>query len=375
MRFSNLITAVDAHACGEPGRVITGGILDVPGATMFQKMQHFAAHHDHIRLRMLREPRGYPAANCNILFPPTHPQAHAGYIIMEQVEYPPMSGTNTICVVTVLIETGMVPVTEPITNLLLETPAGLIAIEAEVRNGKATKVTFRNVPAFATHLDTKIEVPTLGTVTVDVAWGGMFYVIADAAPFGLTLTPNEAGETARIAELIKEAAKQQLPVTHPDNPAISGISIAQLTLGNKNNVVVSVSQSSEKPHAQAEKLHAQAENQHAQAENAKVGQASACHPAAAGCLDRSPCGTGTCARMAVLHAKGLLPLHQDFIHEGVLGTTFTGRLIEETQIGPYKAVVPTLSGQAWITGFSQYVLDPTDPFPEGFTVGDIWGRV
>jgi proline racemase len=336
MRFSNLITAVDAHACGEPGRVITGGILDVPGATMFQKMQYFAKHHDHIRLRMLREPRGYPAANCNILFPPTHPGAHAGYIIMEQVEYPPMSGTNTICVVTVLIETGMVPVTEPITNLLLETPAGLIAIEAQVQNGKATKVTFRNVPAFATHLDAKIEVPTLGTVTVDVAWGGMFYVIADAAPFGLTLTPNEAGETARIAELIKEAAKQQLQVTHPDNPDITGISIAELTLGNKNNVVVSTG--------------------------------------TLGCLDRSPCGTGTCARMAVLHAKGILPLHQDFIHEGVLGTTFIGRLVEETQIGPYKAVVPTLSGQAWITGFSQYVLDPTDPFPEGFTVGDIWGR-
>jgi proline racemase len=337
MRFSNLITAVDAHACGEPGRVITGGILDVPGATMFHKMQYFAAHHDRIRLRMLREPRGYPAANCNILFPPTHPDADAGYIIMEQVEYPPMSGTNTICVVTVLIETGMVAVTEPVTNLLLETPAGLIGIAAEVREGKVTKVTFRNVPAFAVHLDAKIEVPSLGTVTVDVAWGGMFYVIADAAPFGLTLTPNEAGETARIAELIKSAAQRQLPVTHPENPEIRGISIAEMTLPGKNNVVVSTG--------------------------------------SLGCLDRSPCGTGTCARMAVLHAKGLLPLHQDFVHEGVLGTTFTGRLVEETRVGPYNAVVPTLSGQAWITGFSQYVLDPTDPFPEGYTVGDIWGHV
>jgi proline racemase len=337
MRFSQLITAVDAHACGEPGRVITGGILDVPGRTMFEKMQYFARHHDRIRLRMLREPRGYPAANCNILFPPTHPDADAGYIIMEQVEYPPMSGTNTICVVTVLIETGMVAVTEPITNLLLETPAGLIGIAAEVRDGKVTKVTFKNVPAFATHLDAKIEVPTLGTVTVDVAWGGMFYVIADAAPFGLTLTPNEAGETARIAELIKIAAQRQLPVVHPDNPEIHGISIAEMTLPGKNNVVVSTG--------------------------------------SLGCLDRSPCGTGTCARMAVLHAKGLLPLHQDFVHEGVLGTTFTGRLIEEALVGPYKAVVPTLSGQAWITGFSQYVLDPTDPFPEGYTVGDIWGHV
>jgi proline racemase len=337
MRFSHLITAVDAHACGEPGRVITGGILDVPGATMFEKMQYFARYHDDIRLRMLREPRGYPAANCNILFPPTHAGADAGYIIMEQVEYPPMSGTNTICVVTVLIETGMVKAEEPLTELLLETPAGLIGVEAEVYNGKCTRVTFRNVPAFAVHLDAKIEVPALGAVTVDVAWGGMFYVIADATPFGLSLSPNEAGETARIAELIKKAAQEQLPVTHPDNPAIQGISIAEMTLPGKNNVVVSTG--------------------------------------TLGCLDRSPCGTGTCARMAVLHAKGQLRLHQDFVHEGVLGTTFTGRLIEETQVGPYKAVVPTLSGQAWITGFSQYVLDPTDPFPNGFTVGDIWGAV
>jgi proline racemase len=337
MRFSNLITAVDAHACGEPGRVITGGILDVPGKSMFQKMQHFAKCHDHIRFRMLREPRGYPAANCNILLPPTHPDADAGYIIMEQVEYPPMSGSNTICVVTVLIETGMVRVEEPLTTLLLETPAGLIGIEAQVHQGKVTRVTFKNVPAFAVHLDAKIEVPTLGTVTVDVAWGGMFYVLADAAPFGLSLTPNEAGETARIAELIKQAAQRQLPVVHPDNPEIGGISIAEMTLPGKNNVVVSTG--------------------------------------SLGCLDRSPCGTGTCARMAVLHAKGQLPLHQDFVHEGVLGTAFTGCLIEETRVGPYPAVVPTLSGQAWITGFSQYVLDPTDPFPEGFTVGDIWGRV
>src|SRR5271170_3554290 len=160
MRFSNLITAVDAHACGEPGRVITGGILDVPGASMFEKMKYFSRHHDGIRLRMLREPRGYPAANCNILLPPTHPDADAGYIIMEQVEYPPMSGSNTICVVTVLIETGMVKSQEPLTNLLLETPAGLISVDAQVHNGKVTAVTFKNVPAFAIHLDKQIEVPT-----------------------------------------------------------------------------------------------------------------------------------------------------------------------------------------------------------------------
>ena len=343
MRFSSMITAVDAHACGEPGRVITGGVLDVPGATMFEKKLYLEAHADHIRRRMLREPRGYPAANCNLILPPTHPEADAGFVIMEQVEYPPMSGTNTICVVTVLIETGMVPAPEPVTRLKLDTPAGLVSVDAEVRGGKVKKVTFRNVPAFATHLDAPLEVAGYGTVTVDVAYGGMFYVIAEAAPLGFRLAPEEAHDIIRAAEAIKAAAQEQLPVAHPENPGILGVSIAQISgepwqpqSHRRNTVVVSTG-----------KL--------------------------AGVFDRSPCGTGTCAKMAVLHAKGKLPLGQDFVHEGILGTTFTGRLIEETQVGPYRAVVPTLSGQAWITGFAQYVVDPEDPFPEGFTVGDIWG--
>jgi len=350
LRFSNLITAVDAHACGEPGRVITGGVLDVPGRTMFEKMKYLETRADHIRLRMLREPRGYPAANCNLILPPTNPEADAGFVIMEQVEYPPMSGTNTICVVTVLLETGMVPATEPVTHLKLETPAGLVAVEAEVTNGKVRKVTFRNVPAFATHLDTPVEVPGLGTVTVDVAYGGMFYVIAEAAPLGFRLTTDEARDVVRVAEMIKAATREQLPVVHPENPGISGVTIAQISgepsrpgVHRRNTVVVS------------------------------TGAPDWSRPSSwTGVLDRSPCGTGTCAKMAALHAKGQLPLHQDFVHEGILGTTFTGRLVGETRVGPYAAVVPTLSGQAWITGFAQYVLDPEDPFPNGFTVGDIW---
>jgi proline racemase len=345
-----MITAVDAHACGEPGRVITGGVLDVPGQTMFEKKCYLETHADHIRLRMLREPRGYPAANCNLILPPTHPEADAGYVIMEQVEYPPMSGTNTICVVTVLIETGMVAASEPVTRLKLETPAGLIGVEAEVRNGKVRKVTFRNVPAFATHLDAKVEVRDVGTVTVDVAYGGMFYVIADAEPLGFRLTPDEARDIVRVAERIKASTREQLPVTHPENAGISGVTIAQLSgppsasgAHRKNTVVVS------------------------------TGTLDWTRPESwSGVLDRSPCGTGTCAKMAALHAKGKLGLHEDFVHEGILGTTFTGRLIEETRVGPYAAVVPTLSGQAWITGFAQYVVDPEDPFPDGFTVRDIW---
>src|SRR5882672_3140874 len=189
MRISSMIQAVDAHACGEHGRVIVGGVLDVPGATMFDKMCYLRDHADGLRKRMLREPRGYPAANCNLILPSTNPAADAGFVIMEQVEYPGMSGTNTICVATVLLETGMLPMTEPVTEITLEAPAGLIRIRATCAGGKVTGVTFRNVPAFATHLDTPVEVPQLGTVTVDVAYGGMFYVIADAAPLGLALAP------------------------------------------------------------------------------------------------------------------------------------------------------------------------------------------
>src|SRR5512136_3079478 len=211
-----MISAVDAHACGEHGRVIVGGVLDVPGKTMFEKMTYLQKHCDGLRKLMLREPRGYPAANCNLILPPTRPEADAGYVIMEQVEYPGMSGTNTICVATVLLETGMVPMVEPATELALEAPAGLIRVRAECEGGKVTQVTFRNVPAFATHLDAVIEVPHLGPATVDVAYGGMFYVIAEAAQFGLRLTPDEGRDIVRISEMVKAAAAEQLPVAHPE---------------------------------------------------------------------------------------------------------------------------------------------------------------
>jgi proline racemase len=350
MRLSSMIQAVDAHAGGEHGRVIVGGVLDVPGRSMFEKMRHLQAHADGLRKRMLREPRGYPAANCNVILPPTHPEADAGFVIMEQAEYPGMSGTNTMCVTTVLLETGMLPMREPVTELTLEAPAGLIRVRADCAGGKVRRVTFRNVPAFAVYLDRPLEVPRLGTVTVDVAYGGMFYVIADAAALGLRLLPDEGKDIVRISEMIKAATREQLPVTHPEQPGFSGVTIAQL------------SGPPSRPDADAKNV-----------VTVSTGTLDWDNPATwTGAIDRSPCGTGTCAKMAALHAKGRLGLNQDFRHEGILGTVFTGRLIEETKIGGYPAAVPTLSGQAWITGFASYVLDPEDPFPEGFTVGDIW---
>jgi proline racemase len=317
---------------------------------MFEKMRHLQTHADGLRKRMLREPRGYPAANCNLILPPTRPEADAGFVIMEQTEYPGMSGTNTICVTTVLLETGMLPMREPVTDLTLEAPAGLIRVRADCANGKVHRVTFQNVPAFAAYLDKPIEVPHLGTVTVDVAYGGMFYVIADATAFGLRLTPDEGRDIVRISEMIKAAAQEQLPVVHPEQPGFAGVTIAQLSgppsrpdAHLKNAVTVS------------------------------TGKLDWNRPATwTGAIDRSPCGTGTCAKMATLYAKGKLRLNEDFRHEGIVGTLFTGRLIGEAKVGEYRGVIPTLSGQAWITGFASYVVDPEDPFPDGFTVGDIW---
>jgi proline racemase len=352
MRLDRVITAVDAHAGGEPGRVIIGGVHDVPGATMLAKRDYLADHGDHLRRLMLREPRGYPATCCNLVLPPTRPEADAGFVIMEQAEYPAMSGSNTICTATVLIETGMVPVTEPITELTLEAPAGLIRIRAEVRDGKARSITFQNVPAFAVHLDAAVDVPQLGALTVDVAWGGMFYVLVEAAALGLEITPDRGRDITRLGEMVKAAAREQLPVVHPEMPEVTGISIVELTsppttpgAHAKNTVVVS------------------------------TGTLDWSRPESfTGVLDRSPCGTGTCARMAVLHARGTLDIGQPFVHEGILGTTWTGRLLQETQVGQYPAVVPELTGSAWITGRAEYVVDDEDPFPAGFTVGDLWGR-
>jgi proline racemase len=352
MQIARTISAVDAHVCGELGRVIVGGVQDVPGNTIIEKKCYLEEHADHLRKMMLREPRGYPASNCNLILPACHPDADTGFVIMEQVEYPPMSGTNTIAVATVLLETGMIPAVEPVTELTLESPAGLIGVRAEVHSNKVKSVTFDNVPAFAMHLDAKIKVPELGEVTVDIAYGGMFYVIAEASQFGLEIKPDNAGEITRIWEMIKVASQEQLPVVHPHQPEIAGVTISQLSSASsspdadmQNAVVVSTGKLDwERPSTWT------------------------------GACDRSPCGTGTCAKMATLYARGKLDLNQPFRNAGILGTVFTDELVREVDFGsPYPAVVPKLSGQAWITGTANYMLDPDDPFPEGFTVGDIWG--
>lgn len=349
MTFKRMINAVDTHS-GIPMRVITGGVGHIPGASVQEKMRWLETNDDELRQLVLTEPRGYPAHCCNLLVPPCHPEAQAGYIIMEQIEYPMMSGGNTIAVVTVLLETGILPMVEPVTELVLEAPAGLIRVRADCAGGKVKAVTFRNVPAFAAHLDAVIDVPHLGKVKVDVGWGGMFYVIADVRQFkGLELIPEHGAEITRVSSMIRQAAIEQLPVAHPDYPGV-GITISQL------------SGPTDDPQADWKNAVTMA-----------TGPFSWDDPATwTGAIDRCPCGTGTCAKMAVLHAKGELPLNQDFRHQGILGTVYTGRLVEAAQIGDRAAVVPTLSGRAWISGFNTLVLDPEDPLPKGYRLGDIW---
>lgn len=341
------LTAVEAHAEGEPGRVIVEGLPELHGNSVFEKMQDMAARHDHIRTLMLQEPRGYPALCCNALVPPCDPAADAGFIIMEQSEYPPMSGSKTICVVTVLLETGILPMTQPVTSLTLETPAGLITVKARCEAGKVISVEFLNVPAFAVHLDAQVEVPGLGRIPVGIAWGGMFYVLADADRLGIDLSASNGAEIVAVSEAIRHAARAQLPVMHPENSQITGPTItnlygAAIDPGTHGRGAITLS----------------------------TGDFDPKRPY--GVLDRSPCGTGTCAKMAVLHARGLLAEGQDYVNAGPMGTRFTGRITGTTQVGPYEAIIPTLSGQAWIYGRTHYTLDPGDPFQTGFTIGDLW---
>jgi len=346
MRFSSMIHAVDVHACGEPGRVIVGGVPPVPGDTMFAKAQYLEQHLDHIRKRMLNEPRGNPPLCCNIVLPPCHPEADIGFVIMEHVEYPGMSGSNTICTATAVLETGILPMVEPVTEFTMEAPAGLIRVRAECSNGKVNSVTFTNVPAFAVALDRPIEVPTLGTVLVDVAYGGMFYAITDATQFGLRLTPDEGADITRITEIVKVAAAEQIPVTHPEIPAFTGITIAQLS-GPAHDPT----------------------NSMRNAVTLSTGVLDWDRPSTwTGVLDRSPCGTGTSARMAQLAAKGRLKAGDTFVHESIIGSLFDGRVEAPARVGNHDAIVPSIAGWARQHGINTIFVDDRDPFSHGFQV-------
>lgn len=335
-----MITVVGAHAEGELNEVITGGVLDVPGGTMFEKMQHLQAKGDDLRQFLLNEPRGKAAQCVNLVVPPCHPEADVGFIIIESDFYVPMSGTNTMCTVTALLETGMIPMKEPETSLTLDAPGGLVRVTATCRDGKCEKVAFLNVPSFVFGLDRTLEVEGLGTLTVDVAYGGMIYVLVDALALGFEVAPHEARDLVDVGERIKAEAARQLPAVHPENPDIHTV-----------NQTLFAAPASRGPEG-------------LRARNAVV--------VSPGRLDRSPCGTGTSARLAVMHARGEIAVGETFTHESIIGTTFTGRVVETLEVGGVAGIRPEIAGTAWITAFHQYVLDPTDPFPTGYRLGDTW---
>lgn len=332
MRSRRVLHAVDSHTEGMPTRVITGGVGVMPGATMLERRRWFSENSDELRTLLMYEPRGHAAMSGAILQPSTRPDADWGVLYIEVSGLLPMCGHGTIGVATVLVETGMVDVTEPVTTIRLDTPAGLVVAQVAVEGGAARAVTIRNVPSFSHTLDAKVEVPGLGAVPYDLAYGGNFYAMVQLDDIGLKFERSEMQRLLHAGLDIMSAINAQAMPVHPDNSEISGCHHVQL-----------IAPGSDATHSR---------------------HAMAIYP---GWFDRSPCGTGTSARMAQLHARGELALNTDFVNESFIGTTFTGRLIEANLLSDGRTtVIPTITGRAWVTGTAQYFLDPDDPFPAGF---------
>ena len=333
MRTSRVYHAVDSHTEGMPTRVIVGGAGVFPGATMAERRTWFMEHNDELRQLLMFEPRGHSSMSGAILQPPTRPDADWGVLYIEVSGCLPMCGHGTIGVATVLVETGMVEVREPVTTIRLDTPAGLVIAEVLVADGHAEQVTITNVPSFSERIGASVEVPGLGTVDYDLAFGGNFYAVVELEKLGIEFREDRSnqGELLQAGLDIMAAINAADEPVHPERADIRGCHHVYL----------------QAPGSTAERSR----------------HAMAIHP---GWFDRSPCGTGTSARMAQLHARGELPLNQDFINESYIGSRFIGRLIEETEVAGKPAVIPTITGRAWVTGTAQYFLDPSDPFQKGF---------
>jgi proline racemase len=334
VRATRYFAAVDSHTEGMPTRVITGGVPVLPGATMLERKLHFEEHLDDLRLLLMHEPRGHSAMSGAILQPPTRPDADWGVLFIEVSGCLPMCGHGTIGVATVLVECGMVEVTEPETLVRLDTPAGLVEARVAVADGRARSVTLTNVPAFLAARDQRVEVDGWGAVDYDMAYGGNFYALVDAASVGVAVEPAQADRLIACGADIMAAIDATARPVHPADPRIAGC----------RHVV----------------LHEPGRD------GADAKAATSIHP---GWLDRSPCGTGTSARLAQLHARGLLDVGDTLVNESVIGTRFTGRIAAETEVGGVPAIVPEITGRAWITAMGQYLLDPADPFPTGFRLG------
>ncbi len=339
MRTAKVIHVVSCHAEGEVGDVVVGGVAPPPGDTIWEQSR-FIARDETLRNFVLNEPRGGVFRHVNLLVPPKDRRAAMGWIIMEPADTPPMSGSNAICVATVLLDTGIVPMQEPETRLVLEPPGGLIEVTATCRNGKAERISVKNVPSFADRLDAGLEVAGLGTLTVDTAYGGDSFVIVDAHALGFSIAPHEARDLAELGMKITAAANEQLGFVHPENPGWDHISFCQFA---------------------APLVHEDGRLTGANAVAIRPGK-----------IDRSPTGTGCSARMAVLHARGLMQIGDAFTGRSIIGTEFHCHIDSVVSVGGRPGIRPVISGRAWVTGTHQHMLDPDDPFPAGYRLSDTW---
>lgn len=339
MEMAQTIRVIECHAEGEVGDVIVDGVAPPPGDTLWEQSR-WIARDDKLRQYVLNEPRGGVFRHCNLLVPPRHPDADAAFIIMEPADTPPMSGSNSICVANVVLEAGIVAMQEPITHLTLEAPGGLVGVEAGCDDGKVKWIRVRNVPSFAHKLEQPLDVPGIGSVTVDTAYGGDSFVIADASALGLSLQPDEARDLAELGVRFSDAATEQLGFVHPENSGWAHISFCLFATPVEQ-----------------------------QGQQLMTRHAVAIRP---GKIDRSPTGTGVSARLAVLHARGQAGIGTELVARSIIDSQFIGRIEETTTVGDLAAVVPSIEGRAWITGRRELQLDPDDPWPHGYRVADTW---
>jgi proline racemase len=338
MRSTRSYTAVEVHAEGEQGTCYLGSVFEVPGASMRDKLHHINEVDDSIRKFLCFEPRGRPQTSANLVFPSLDPRADAGFIICQADRAHAMSGSNTICVVTALLETGTVPMVEPETSVVLETAAGLIHVTAQCRDGRCERVTFDGVPSFVEALDVPLNVPGLGNIVVDVAYGGCYYVLVDPAQFGVKLDRGSARQVVEAGTAISLAARQSIKVQHPEIPEIDFISYVML-IGDDDP------------------------------SNGSLRGATVL----SGRVDRSPCGTGNCARLAIMSARGMAGVGSRFVARSLIDSEFSVEMIGESTVGGRPAVLPRISGRGWVVGTRTSSVDPTDPYPLGYVLSDVWG--